>query len=124
MLCFVQQKEWDIPKRNSAINVVWKNSNGLMRTIKNTRVCSILDRYTKSENNEEILYKVTMKTTGGNRIEVSDIPRRAIKFVDVKYSADQHLSNAFRHEISIPDDIFPTTWRDQKSDHNPNPNPN
>ena len=41
-----------------------------------------------------------------------DVPRRGIKFVDSPYRSDQHLRDAFRHEMGIPDDIFPDAWRD------------
>jgi hypothetical protein len=44
---------------------------------------------------------------------VSKVPRNAIRFSDKYYTTDQHLSGAFRHWIGIPDDIFPTKWRDE-----------
>jgi hypothetical protein len=30
------------------------------------------------------------------------------------YTTDQHLENAFRHEIGIPDAIFPDQWKDDE----------
>ena len=42
------------------------------------------------------------------------LPRSAISFVDTPYSTDIHLESAFRHEIGIPDDIFPGVWRNRK----------
>lgn len=38
-------------------------------------------------------------------------PQERIRLVDAPYHSDQHLSWAFRHFISIPDDIFPLRWR-------------
>ena len=43
-----------------------------------------------------------------------DVPRTAILFVDTPYSTDMHLKGAFRHEIGIPDDIFPERWRNRE----------
>jgi len=50
----------------------------------------------------------------GKRLIISHIPRQAIGFVDRRYHSDQFITNAFRHEIDIPDDIFPTAWKDQE----------
>ena len=44
---------------------------------------------------------------------VTGIPREAIALTNKLYSSDQHLPNAFRHEIGIPDDIFPRQWMDR-----------
>lgn len=50
--------------------------------------------------------------TGGRLIrEVTNTPRESIRFVDRPYHSDQHLKSAFRHEIRIPDDMFPLHWR-------------
>jgi len=46
---------------------------------------------------------------------VSGIPREAIRFRDVKYTSDMHLKGAFRHEIMIPDEIFPNIWKNVNS---------
>uniref|UniRef100_A0A7S2MYR8 SET domain-containing protein n=1 Tax=Helicotheca tamesis TaxID=374047 RepID=A0A7S2MYR8_9STRA len=42
---------------------------------------------------------------------VHGIPRRAITFVEIPYTGDQHLRSAFRHPIGIPDSMFPPLWR-------------
>jgi hypothetical protein len=47
---------------------------------------------------------------------VTGIPRDAIMVVkDKTYYSDQHLPNAFRHEIDIPTEIFPQQWMDLSS---------
>ena len=43
-------------------------------------------------------------------VEVKDVPRWAILFVNSQYSSDTYLPNAFRHEMMIPDEIFPSSW--------------
>lgn len=39
------------------------------------------------------------------------LPREAIRFVDKPYTSDMFLLNAFRHDMRIPDDMFPRAWR-------------
>jgi hypothetical protein len=63
----------------------------------------------------QITYTAMMKNWNGMRKEelipkgemhvVNTIPRNAIKFVDKLYSTDMHLSNGFRHEIQIPENM-------------------
>jgi hypothetical protein len=38
-------------------------------------------------------------------------PREAIRYFVRPYASDQHLPNAFRHSIGIPDAIFPPQWK-------------
>jgi hypothetical protein len=39
------------------------------------------------------------------------LPRLAFHFVDRPYTTDMFLDNAFRHDIRIPDEIFPQVWK-------------
>ena len=60
-----------------------------------------------------------MLSTGGRTIrEVFNTPREAIRFVDKPYHSNQFLENTFRHEIGIPDELFPLHWRDDYVDGN------
>ena len=43
--------------------------------------------------------------------KLDKVPRDAFVFVDSPYKSDMHLPNAFRHEIMIPDEIFPEKWK-------------
>jgi hypothetical protein len=43
-----------------------------------------------------------------------DVPREAFVFVDRPYTSDMALPNAFRHDIRIPDEIFPEAWKNKK----------
>lgn len=45
-------------------------------------------------------------------IEQTDVPRSALRFFDVPYTTDFHQPTSFRHFIGIPDDMFPSQWRD------------
>ena len=44
-------------------------------------------------------------------MKLIDIPRMAIRFTDRPYTSDIFLSQAFRHFIGIPDDMFPEAWK-------------
>ena len=41
---------------------------------------------------------------------ITDVPREAIAFVNLPYTSDIFLKNAFRHEMKLPDDEFPKAW--------------
>jgi hypothetical protein len=44
-------------------------------------------------------------------VERTDVPRSAIRFFDMPYTTDMHLSSTFRHKIGIPDEMFPDQWK-------------
>uniref|UniRef100_A0A7S1Y7F5 SET domain-containing protein n=1 Tax=Grammatophora oceanica TaxID=210454 RepID=A0A7S1Y7F5_9STRA len=87
---------------------------------KNLRPCSIVKR--DSLPTKTYLYTVQMRNRYGLKKEeripkgtvhlVSRVPRQSIRFMDKLYTTDQHLEGAFRHEIGIRDDIFPSQWKD------------
>ena len=41
-----------------------------------------------------------------------NISEKNIEFIPKPYRSDMHLPASFRHEIQIPDDIFPSHWMD------------
>jgi len=44
---------------------------------------------------------------------VNEVPRKGISFVDVPYTTDLHLLNAFRHPLGLPDEMVPAVWRNK-----------
>ena len=42
--------------------------------------------------------------------EIANVPREAIVFVNLPYTDDIFLEKSFRHEMILPDDIFPKAW--------------
>jgi hypothetical protein len=46
----------------------------------------------------------------GEKHEMTDIPRSAIEARDKMYTKDEYMPNSFRHEMMMPDDIFPAAW--------------
>jgi hypothetical protein len=95
----------------------WKMTRGLFE-LRNLRPCKILQRQQDPE--QGTLFTVRVMNRYGlipnERIPkgamhiVTHVPRRAVRFSDKIYTTDQHLENAFRHEIGIPDTIFPQQW--------------
>ena len=69
--------------------IISSNSDNSIFTVK------VLQRTTENPNERPVIRLL------------KNFPRNSIKFVDKPYHSDQHLSNAFRHYIPIPDDIFP-----------------
>jgi hypothetical protein len=41
---------------------------------------------------------------------IKEAPREAFRFEELPYRSDMFLANAFRHDIRIPDDMFPEAW--------------
>jgi len=47
---------------------------------------------------------------GDIEIIIEGIPHNAVWYIDAPYRSDQHNSDAFRHIIGIPEDIWPEAW--------------
>jgi hypothetical protein len=45
-------------------------------------------------------------------IFVVGMPSEAITLIDLPYTSDEHIEGAFRHEIGVPDELFPPNWLD------------
>jgi hypothetical protein len=75
--------------------------------------CEIL-RY--KEVNGTLLYAAVLGQKNDTRknVLIEDLPREAFRFGDKLYTSDAFLKNAFRHDIRIPDDIFPEAWKNRK----------
>ena len=77
-----------------------------------TTPCKVVER-------TEFLYRIAItgkdsKGKNGLEVFVNDVPRDAIEFVNKPYTSDYHIETAFRHEIDIPDEIFPAKWMNVK----------
>jgi len=44
------------------------------------------------------------------RHEITNAPRKSLLFANRDYTSDIFLKNAFRHEMILPDDVFPEAW--------------
>lgn len=52
-----------------------------------------------------------LESTGAPH-DQDNIPLEGLQFFNKMYTSDMHLRNAFRHEIGLPDDLFPRSWID------------
>lgn len=88
------------------------------KTYANLYPCHIVERndddntYTAVMANQEWALKQTQLPPN---YVVQSIPRHAIVMSDKHGSSDQHLADAFRHYIAIPDEIFPRAWRNHEA---------
>jgi hypothetical protein len=73
--------------------------------------CEILRRR-EGDEPDEYLYALSFSDNDG--VVLEDFPRRAFKFYDKSSTSDAFNSNVFRHDIRIPDDLFPDTWKNNK----------
>ena len=72
--------------------------------------CDILRRR-EGENPDEYFYAVSLDLGDDDHVVLEHFPRRAFKFEDRSNTSDVFNSNFFRHDIRIPDDLFPDTWK-------------
>lgn len=72
--------------------------------------CEILQR---EEVNGQTLYAAVLndKDNENKNVLLENLPREAFEFYDAPYTTDMFLRNAFRHDIRIPDDMFPPAWK-------------
>jgi hypothetical protein len=77
--------------------------------------CSVLRSQLDEENNGEYLYTIHLfqyeNGNPSNGFLIENVPREIFHWTDKPGTSDSFLSNAFRHDIRIPDDIFPQSWR-------------
>jgi hypothetical protein len=70
----------------------------------------VLERISGTDNDGTV-YTVKANVEG-ETVVVKNIPQKYIRFADKPYTNPSiHSENAFRHPIGIPDDIFPSVWR-------------
>lgn len=99
----------------------WRMTRGLFDP-RNLRPCSVVQRQELDGGGRITTFTVHIRNRYGLATEqripkgtvhiVTHVPRQAVRFSDKIYTTDQHLENAFRHEIGIPGDIFPERWKD------------
>ena len=52
--------------------------------------------------------------------EITDVPIEAIDLVNKKYTSDMFLKSAFRHEMALPDGLWPEAWMNMILESNSN----
>jgi hypothetical protein len=118
-----------MPKRQQAEGKTqqWRYFDELLVDGTYMRECHVISRTTLAEPIEIeserdsfspplVTYTVLVQLSEDGPLEkVTGVPRTAILFLDHSYTNDQYNRNAFRHEIGLPDEMVPASWRDLKN---------
>ncbi|KAL3940231.1 MAG: hypothetical protein SGBAC_005191 [Bacillariaceae sp.] len=76
--------------------------------------CDVLERRHLDDDSVAATYTVQLSLAENKVVVVQGVSRpEGIDLLDKVFSQDMHLPQAFRHPISIPDDIFPETWKNK-----------
>ena len=113
VVCFVPIDIIEVSSSRKGIHgheYLWYESAGLLYYGSNGFPCDILSRTLNTEST--YIYSADVFFPDHQNVLVGNIPREFINFVDKPYSGDEYMESAFRHEIQIPDDIFPRNWMD------------
>jgi hypothetical protein len=78
-------------------------------TSSNIFACEIMEKQEDGNLTVRILYLEEYVDTP---VVLTNYPASSVTFRMKKRTTDQHLPGAFRHHIGIPDDIFPSQWKD------------
>lgn len=117
-LCFTSITAEDFEDQTE-LEFEWEDFQAVPRSLKNSWICEIIERYEVADpdTREDVeLYKVRFALEENVVCTMDGIPRTSIEFAHKSYHSDQHLKNAFRHPIHIPDAIFPEKWKNLISD--------
>jgi hypothetical protein len=93
--------------------VRWDSSKQSIGLPKDLVPCRVLERSTTSEHYVVQVPVWNPQAEKSSMQIVTHVPQEAIRFTDKLYSTDQHLPSGFRHEIAIPDFLFPPKWMDR-----------
>ena len=95
----------------------WRAIKGKV-TMKNENeylVRRILQRTKVEGDHESFVYTLEVIKPLTNKNEkiytVKNVPRSALSFYYKPYRSDAFVENAFRHELMVPDEIFPKAWK-------------
>jgi hypothetical protein len=98
----------------------YRRINGLKPSKNDYHSCRAIKRYKTSEGETRYLVELFSREEDEDIsfLEVSeilfDIPRDAFLFEDAPYTRDHQMPWSFRHEMMIPDDMFPKAWMNLK----------
>ena len=113
----IHQPEQRKVRGGDSVGVVWKRSLPYGELSRRVQTCEILERFPETDYNEveeDVEYKYTVWVHPNKEIPANflmfDVPAEEIMLMKVPYTSDQHWTGAFRHEIGIPENVFPPAW--------------
>ena len=62
-------------------------------------------------NQDGFVYEIEVIGSEDQMKLVKDVPRSQMSFFHKPYKADNFREGSFRHEMMIPDEMFPSAWR-------------
>jgi hypothetical protein len=89
---------------------LWKSVDGLIP-------CDLTNWVVDDEG--QVFYIAVIRDESFARTRLDWLPREAFRFVARPYTSEMHLPNAFRHEMMIPDELFPEKWKNLEDDTTP-----
>lgn len=78
--------------------------------------CDVLRRYTGQDGTPHFAVVSAEEHEDDTTELLTNLPASAIRFRERPYTSDMFLKNAFRHEIGIPNEMFPDSWRNVEND--------
>ena len=96
----------------------WRAGNILRfmeREKKDFLPCEIVDRLVDRQFNEwytVIVYDTTSSSRQFTKFRM--VPREAISAFDRPYTSHMHMTRSFRHDMRVPDELFPDIWKNLK----------
>lgn len=105
-------KNVDIPlKTHEEDASIYNNIVGLHTDKKNGDREIHRIRARRPAQNDGFVYDLEVIGNGNQVKRLKDVPRSQIHFFHKPYKADMFREGSFRHEMIIPDEIFPNAWR-------------
>ncbi|KAL7545600.1 hypothetical protein ACHAWF_008953 [Thalassiosira exigua] len=76
------------------------------------RVTRVVDR---ARGDSDGVFTYTVELQIGDGYVVKNVPRKALSFTPKHYGSDSFVRGVFRHEMMIPDEIFPNAWKNVRA---------
>ncbi|KAL9190120.1 hypothetical protein ACHAXT_007331 [Thalassiosira profunda] len=103
---------WISPDSIAADHHTWKEGNDWENGIE-YHVDKILFRTPSDDGSHKYTVELNVGEDGEPSVPyvVVDVPRKALAFYQNSYASEVHIEGAFRHEMMIPDAMFPEAWK-------------
>ena len=109
-LCYISPEVWHLDGQKHDFRKIPLSRIDIRESVP----CEIIERKgSDSQDNYNYIVSILEPQTKEKKI-VTDVPRPNIELTHRPYTRDHNLPNSFRHEIGIPDEIFPFHWLDLK----------